>query len=415
MLFIALRQMSARKKQTILTLLGIILGATAYIVISGIMLGLREYLIDQLVNNDAHIRISSQVKIIGEKDLDQVLFHSKEIPFWSVPPSGRRDTEQIENQAGWQKKVSSDPEVEASSSQLQIKVIYRRGKIAEAGRLIGVKPEFQAKVARINENIIQGDFLEIKESGNKLVIGEGLRLLLGARISDTIYISTGKSEPIPFKIAASFQMGNKAIDETTAFANLGDVQSLNQTPNRISDIAVRLKDVSKATLKAREWAESGDVKVQSWEDVNATFISLFKMQDAIRYALVGTILLVAGFGIYNILNIVIGQKRREIAILRSIGYEANDILKIFLIQGLILGVAGGVLGMFLGNLICRRLEHVSFSNPLMQTKSGMMMVSFAPSIYFQAFLLAFIATLIASIFPARSASKLSPIEIIRGE
>ncbi|TGK06725.1 ABC transporter permease [Leptospira semungkisensis] len=415
MFFIALRQMSARKKQTLLTLLGIVLGATAYIVISGILLGLREYLIDQLVNNDAHIRISSQVKIIGEKDLDTILFRSKEIPFWSVPPSGRRDSEEIENQAGWQKKVSSDPEVEASSSQLQIKVIYRKGKIAEAGRIIGVKPDAQSKVARIKENIIQGDFSEIRESGNKLVIGEGLRLLLGARISDTVYISTGKSDPIPFKIVAAFQMGNKAVDDGSAYANLADVQNLNQTPNRISDIVVRLKELSRATPKAREWGREGDVKVQSWEDVNATFISLFKMQDAIRYALVGTILLVAGFGIYNILNIVIGQKRREIAILRSIGYEPVDILKIFLIQGLLLGVAGGVFGMLLGYLICRRLEHVSFSNPLMQTKSGMMMVSFEAPIYLQAFLLAFIATLIASIFPARSASKLSPIEIIRGE
>lgn len=415
MFFIALRQMFARKKQTVLTLLGIVLGATAYIVISGIMLGLREYLVDQLVNNDAHVRVSAQVKIIREKDLDSVLFGEREIPLWSVPPAGRRDSAQIENQAGWLKRIASDPDVEASSPQIQVKVIYRKGKIAEAGRIWGVKPELQARVARIRENMISGDFIEIKESGNKLVIGEGLRLLLGARMHDTVYISTGKSEPIPFKIVGVFQMGNKAVDDSSAYANLSDVQNLNQTPNRLSDIAVRLKNESIATPKARDWAMAGDVKVQSWEDVNATFISLFKMQDAIRYALVGTILLVAGFGIYNILNIVIGQKRREIAILRSIGFEAKDILQIFLIQGLILGVVGGVLGMLLGNLICRRLEHVSFSNPLMQTKSGMMMVSFEPSIYFQAFLLAFITTLIASIFPARSASRLSPIEIIRGE
>ncbi|EPG66340.1 ABC transporter permease [Leptospira wolffii] len=415
MFFIALRQMSARKKQTILTLFGIVLGAAAYIVISGILLGLREYLVDQLVNNDAHVKISAQVKIIGEKDMDFILFDRKEIPLWSVPPSGRRDSAQIENQAGWLKKVSKDEEVEASSPQLQVKVIYRKGKISEAGRILGVKPELQAKVARIRENMISGDFIEIKESGNKLIIGEGLRLLLGARVNDTVYVSTGKTEPIPFKVVGAFQMGNKAVDDSSAYANLSDVQNLNQTPNRISDIAVRLKDVSRATPKAREWAKEGDVKIQSWEDVNATFISLFKMQDAIRYALVGTILLVAGFGIYNILNIVISQKRREIAILRSIGFEAGDILKIFLIQGLILGVAGGVIGMIMGNLICRRLEHVSFSNPLMQTKSGMMTVSFEPGIYLQAFLLAFIATLIASIFPARSASRLSPIEIIRGE
>ena len=415
MIFIALRQMSARKKQTILTLIGIILGAAAYIIISGVMLGLREYLIDQLVNNDAHIRISSKVKIITPVEVNPILFSFKEVPNWIAPPSGRRDSAQIENQAGWLSKVSNDSNVEAISPQLQVKVFFKKGKIVESGRIVGIKPEQHSKVVRIKDNIIAGDFNELSQSGNKMVIGNGLRLLLGANVSDTIFLNTMFAEPMAFKIVGIFQMGNKAIDDSTAYINLSDAQSFNKTPSKLSDILVRLKNVNLATPIANDWAKDESVRVQSWEEVNASFISLFKLQDTIRYALVTTILLVASFGIYNILNIVISQKRIEIAILRSIGFEAKDILQIFLYQGIILGITGGILGMLIGAAVSSRLENVSFSNPLMQTKSGMMMISYDPKIYIQAFLLAFISTLIASIIPARGASKLSPIEIIRGE
>ncbi len=220
---------------------------------------------------------------------------------------------------------------------------------------------------------------------------------------------------MPFRLIGSFRTGNKAVDDTICYASLNDTQTLNRSPAKISSISIRLKDVALAREKSMEWQMNSSDKVESWEEVNASFLTIFKLQDTIRYAITLVVLVVSGFGIYNILNILINQKKKEIAILRSIGYEANDILVIFLIQGVILGVMGGISGMLVGNLICQKLTSIQFSNPYFSTKSGYMLISFHPMIYLQSFLLAFAVTLLASVLPARAAGKLQPIEIIRGD
>lgn len=415
MLHIALRQMSARKRQTILTLLGIVFGSAAYVIISGFMFGFREYLTDKLINNDSQIKISSQVRNIEEKDVNQALFSKGEIPLWLNPPMGRRDSSKMENPLYWLDFLKSNPNVEAFSPQFHTKAFFLRGKIMEAGKIIGVQPQSHQKVVRMQENMVLGDFRELQQSGNKIILGENLRESLGASIFDTIHIYTGGNKPIRFKLVGSFQMGNKAIDSTIGYVNLSDAQSLGNSPNQLTEISVRLKDVGLAESLAQKWKQNADVEIQSWKEINSTFISLFAVQTAMRYAMVTTILTVACFGIYNILNILITQKRKEIAILRSIGFEPSDILVIFLYQGLVLGVLGGIFGMILGYGVCIRLSKISFVNPLMQSKSGLMNISFDPIIYVYAFLLAFLATLFASIIPARAASKLAPIEVIRGE
>ncbi len=415
MLFIALRQMLSRRKQTFFTLMGIVLGAAAYVIISGVMLGLREYLVEELINNDAQIRISARVKVIEPSEITPVMFGPGEIPDWISEPSGRRDSSQMENQGYWIRRLSQDTDTESYSPQLQVKVFFIRGRITESGRIVGVIPSLHGRVIAVEEQMVTGAFADLEEGGKRIILGEGLRRLLGARIHDTVMIVPAGGQPVSFRITGSFQAGNRGIDDTTAYMSLSDAQALNRTPGRISDISVRLKNVDLAAAKAAEWSADESVRVQSWQEINASLISLFKMQDIIRYAVTGTILMVAGFGIYNILNIAITQKRKEIDILRSMGFEGGDIVNIFLLQGIILGSTGGILGLLLGALVCTRLEQVSFNNPLMETDSQLMTVSYDPSIYIIGFILAFAATVVASVIPARSAGRLSPIDVIRGE
>ncbi len=127
-----------------------------------------------------------------------------------------------------------------------------------------------------------------------------------------------------------------------------------------------------------------------------------------------SILVVAGFGIYNILTMAVNQKRREIAILRSMGFEPKDIIQLFLTQGLILGSTGSTVGLGLGYLFCRIMEQIPVSSQRLMG-GGKMLVSFDPLIYVKAFILGFLAAIVASLLPARSAGKLEPIEIIRSD
>jgi lipoprotein-releasing system permease protein len=204
------------------------------------------------------------------------------------------------------------------------------------------------------------------------------------------------------------------MDETRIFGALSDIQKLNETPSRISDIAIRLKDVKLAASLASTYNLMGQEKVQSWDQANEGIMSVFTTQDIIRNLMTISILVVAGFGIYNILSIAVTHKRKEIAILRSIGYEPKDISQLFLVQGMILGALGGIIGCVLGLCALKGMSLIEVS-----AERGLggnrMMISFNFMIFVRSMILAVVSASFASYFPARGAGKLEPIDIIRGD
>ncbi|MBM9501427.1 ABC transporter permease [Leptospira sp. 201903071] len=412
MLFIALRQMLVRGKQTLTTLSGIVLGTAAFIIISGVLLGFRGYLIDQLINADCHVRISPRQEIIQANSMDD-LFPGENV-FWLSPPSGKRGSTHLNQASLWYERLDRDPEVKAYSPQVSGRIFLYSGSNQEAGKIVGIIPSRQIQITPLAEYITEGS-VESLSAGNRLILGDGLAKLLGLGLNKTVWITAGLQQKTPFRISGIFRSGNKALDDSIAYGLLSEVQQLTGQSGMITDIAVRLKDVNRSIQKAEDWKSFGEDKILSWQEANSSFFAIFKLQDAIRYSMTAAILVVAGFGIYNILNVIINQKKREIAILRSIGFRPKEVLMIFLMQGVILGIAGGIIGLIVGFLICLRIESLPFTNPLFSSGANTMVVSFAPSIYFQAFLQSMVATLIASWIPARSAGKLSPIEIIRGE
>lgn len=413
MFFLALRHLSSRPRQTILIILGIVLGTTAYVVISGMMLGFQEFLREQLINNDAHIRIQSKKEIINPQNMEDAFFDS-ETALWLSPPSGRRDYSRILNPQGWFDRLESNPEITAFSPQLTAQVIFRRSNASIPGRLIGSDPAKQVHVTNIQEYMTQGEFASIGQSGNRIVVGEGLLKELGARVTETILISVGKEGVQPFKIVGSFRLGIQTIDDTTAFGSLRDVQRLQGFPNQISDIAIKVVQPDRARNLADQWASLSEERVTSWDQANQNILSVFKTQDIVRNSMTIAILVVAAFGIYNILSILVSQKKREIAILRSMGFESRDISGLFFMQGLMLGLVGGIGGLIIGYLACRYMATIQVGEGRLG-RTGYMLMSYNFTIYLKAFALAMLSSSFASWLPARSAGKLTPINIIRTE
>ena len=205
------------------------------------------------------------------------------------------------------------------------------------------------------------------------------------------------------------------MDNTQAFASLIDIQKLQGVANRISDIGVKLTDVNRAQGLAEFWREFTRDKVESWEEANSATLSVFTIQNITRNFMTISIVVVAAFGIYNILSILVTQKRKEIAILRALGFESHQILEVFLYQGLILGVIGGIIGVILGYGVCLYMSTLSVGSGRMMGSTGKMLVAFNLAIYVKAFLIAFFSSLVSSIIPAYGATKLTPIGIIRSE
>ncbi len=414
MVFLAIRHLLSRKRQTALTLLGIVLGTAAYIAISGMMLGFQTYIIDQLVNNDAHLRISAREEMLTEHGLDEAFFPDGTLIHWLKAPSGRKDNAYIISPRSWLERLAADEEVSAASPQLVVQGLATAGKISTGVSIVGSDPEKQKMVSSIESSMLQGKFADIGNSGNRLAVGEGLLKKLGATRHETITLSVGRGSPQAFRIVSVFRMGVKGIDDTRVYASLSDVQKLNQTPSRVSDIAIRLREVTLASATASFYNLIGPEKVQSWDQANEGIMSVFKTQDIVRNAMTISILVVAGFGIYNILSLAVTHKRRDIAILRSIGFEPKDISRLFLVQGLILGLCGGLLGILCGLAACSAMGQIEVSEDR-GLGGNHLMISYELMIYVKALGLALVSAAFASYFPARSAGKLEPIEIIRGE
>lgn len=411
MMFLSLRYLLAKKKQSILILLGITIGTAAYVAISGMMLGFQSFILEQLVNNEAHIRISAREDILTGKAMKS--FPMLDHVFWVIPPSGRKDSSRIEYPMGWFNQLERDVEVAAYSPQVVAQVIFTRAKVTRAGKIIGSQFERQMKVTNIEKYMKDGSFKDLGNSGSRLIIGSQLMEHLGTRKSETLLISTGNESPQPFKIVGVFETGIKPIDESTAFISLVDAQKLRGTPSEITDIAVKLLDPDKAQAKTEFWKLLTHDKVLPWQESSASILSVFKTQDIVRNSMTMSIIIVAGFGIYNILSILVNQKKRDIAILRSMGFTPKDIVKLFFNQGLMLGIIGGIIGLGLGNIICHIMAHIDVVPGRMSGPGNTMLISFAPIIYIKAFALALFSAVVSSIIPAREGGKLEPMEIIR--
>jgi lipoprotein-releasing system permease protein len=415
MFWLALRHLTSKRKQTLLTLMGVLLGSAAYVVISGIMLGFQSFLTDQLVNNDAHVKISARDEPVLKEIVHGELFDESQMIKWIIEPGGRRDTSFIEYPYGWFERLNQDVEVMAYSPQLVVQAISKLAQVAVGMRLIGCEPEKQVHVTTLSKNMTAGDFKDIGSAGNRLIMGEGLAQRLGAHVGSVVLLTAGRGNLQPFRVVGTFNVGIKAVDDSTAYGALADVQRLNQTPSRISTIAVRLNDVRNAAAVSEKWGLLSLEKVESWEQANEGMLSVFKTQDIVRNSMTFSILIVAGFGIYNILSMAVTHKMKEIAILRSMGFEPSDVVRLFFSQGLILGIIGGAVGLLIGYVACRYLESIPVSPQRSMGGSTGMLVSYSIYIYIKALVIAIGSSVVASWLPARAAGKLTPIDIIRSE
>ncbi|MBI3546630.1 MAG: ABC transporter permease [Gammaproteobacteria bacterium] len=414
MWFLALKQLLARKRQTLFVIGGVLLGTAAYVLISGIMLGFQGYLITKLIDNDGHIHIAAKEENITRYSLDEALFGGQVLVDWKKFPSGRRDHAKIEHPSGWFELLDNDPRVLAYSPQINVQTLAQRGVISISARVVGVDPTKQERVTNINSYIQNGRLSDIGKAGNRIILGKQLMLKLGANVNENITLSTGKGAALSFRVVNYFETGTRAVDQGVIYAALADAQKLNRTPSQITDISVKLADVTEAKNVANGYARFSTDYVQSWDEENQSVFSVFRMQTAIRYIMSLSILLVAAFGIYNILNVIVTQKRKEVGILRSMGFTGQDVSRLFLYQGIVFGVFGGVFGVIIGYGACRLAGTYQIGDPL-GTGISSLVVSYDIQIYLNALALAIGASVVAGWVPARGAGKLNPIDIIRSD
>jgi lipoprotein-releasing system permease protein len=301
------------------------------------------------------------------------------------------------------------------AQKITAQVFYNVGLTDLTGVVNGIDVEAESRLFCFTDYVTQGNPIDLKNVPNSIILGKGVADNMLARIGDVIQVTTPKGERMQLKVVGIYQSGIADYDKVQSFASIGTAQKLLGEPNSyITDLQVKLKDLSKAPEMAKEYEQLFDVDAIDIQTANAQFETGSFIRTLISYAVGITLLIVAGFGIYNILNMMIYEKMDSIAILKATGFSGRDVNTVFIVIALSIGIFGGFLGLVFGFGLSEVIDQVPFNTPSLPTITTYP-VEYNPAFYFIGTLFSLITTYFAGYFPARKASRVDPVIIIRGK
>ena len=232
---------------------------------------------------------------------------------------------------------------------------------------------------------------------------------------DIITVTTPKGNLASLKIVGISQIGIAEIDDVMSTTSLSTAQKfLGEPTNYITDIQLKLYDITQAPQLAKEFSAEFGIDAIDYQTANSQFETGSSVRSIISYSVGIVLLIVAGFGIYNILNMMIYEKMDSIAILKATGFSGNDVKWIFLSLSIIIGLAGGILGLFFGFVFSAIIDTIPFETASLPTIKTYP-INYNPLYYVIGITFALFTTIIAGLLPALKASKVDPVEIIRGK
>lgn len=408
-LFISQAFLKKRKKQTLISLMGVAIGVTAFIVMSSIMFGFQKYFIQQIIDIEAHISIKPKEESPGEKILKRV---EPEVLF-KVYGSKPKEKDRI---LGWRelmKSLERHPEVIGVAPHLESKGILKYGAKEKPVSLIGIDPPLEAKTSVIERFLEYKNLKDLERDKDAIIVGKVIARDLGiSEPGKRIVLALPNGETRMLKIVDFFNSGITNIDSSRVYLPLKTLQAFLGRPDEVNVLIVKIKDVNRAEKLSREWKREIKYEIESWQKAYLNFLKIFKIQNMITYMIVFAIITVSAFGIFNIIMMTVMEKRKEIAILMAMGYSSQDIISIFLFSGLLISFLGGCLGFVMGWGILEYLSSLELNlEGLLRSKGFILDRSI--KYYLAGFFLNFLFSLLASFYPAYRASKFNPVEIFR--
>lgn len=406
---IARVHLTSKIKQSIVAVLGVTFGISMYVFMNSFMTGVNDIQTDLAFTSLAHIRIyndgpadhTNLVKRVYGKNTVANIRNAKVIQY----------TEGIKNTGEILALVRKQPEVVGITPQVNINVFFRNASNKVNGTLSGVDVENENRLFNISSYMTSGSWNGLLYRHDGVILGADLARQLSLNISDNLNVLTSDGVSRNYKIIGVFQTNVKGVDKTKAYVNISSArQLLAKNQDYVTDLQVNVSDFEKTAPVVDRLAPVIPYKVESWQTSNQQLEAGSKLRNIIAQAVSMTILLVAGFGIYNIMNMTINEKIREIAILKAMGFSGKDITEIFLAQAIVIGVIGGVIGMLLGFVIADIVNSIPFKLGGLNN----LPMAYRVQDYLLAFIFGLVTTLVAGYLPARKASKIDPVDIIRG-
>lgn len=272
----------------------------------------------------------------------------------------------------------------------------------------------EERISNLGDYIVQGSAQALANSDNGVILGIGLAEKMSLGMGDRVQVSTPGGAVFPLRIVGIYQSGLADIDNTQSLTTVQNAQRImGEASNYITDIHIKLADVREAPAMARQLQAQYKVQARDIQDANAQFETGTTIRNLITYAVSITLLIVAGFGIYNILNMLIYEKMNDIAILKATGFSGLDVQNIFMSQALLIGLIGGLSGLLLGFGLSHLIDSLPFETEALPTIDTFP-VNHNPMYYLIGITFALLSTFIAGYLPSAKARKIDPVQIIRG-
>lgn len=410
LLGIALGHLLARKRQTLVSMMGVAMGVGFTIAMSSLMEGSQQDFISRIVDNMPHVTLKDEFRSNPAQPVD-IAF-----PKGAVELKGVKPKDEIRGiKAPWNKVASLEalPGLRvAPTLSAQIFLSFSGKDVAVS--LYGIDIERERQASRIEADIVTEGGLNLLEgTANGIIIGKGLATKLGVQLHDTLTATSAAGVVLKMKVVGLFHTGIISTDNNLGYALLKKAQILSNRPNVVNQMRIKMDDPMQAIEMAEQLERRWGYKAESWQETNEGLLGAFVIRNTVMYITVSAILIVASFGIFNVVSTVVFEKTRDIAILRSMGFEPADIRGIFLLEGFLVGLLGALLGWALGFSLCQILGMVRFNIKMMTEVQGFILHSTWIHYTMSGGVAALSATL-AAWLPARKASRLKPVDIIRG-
>lgn len=410
---IAFVHLMSRKKQTFIAALGVTFGISVFIAMIGMMNGINNLLEDLTLSATPHIHMYRDIQRREPSVMQRLLGNTPLIEVHHERP--KNEQKKLRNALTMLDYIRKDPDVYGASPLLTAQVFYQYGQHEIGGTIAGVDILEEHKLFGIGDKLIGGNLYDVLTTDNGIIIGSGLAETMQVNVGDKINVTTVTGTRVLLRIVGIVQMGIGAIDNSRSYSTLHTAQRLLQKDKSfITDINIKLRDLYKAKDKSHLYSNLFGYKAEDWETANASILVSFTLRNTITYSVSVALLIVAGFGIYNILNMTIYEKMRDIAILKATGFSGGDVKAIFMIQALSLGLGGAIAGLLVGLLMSYGISKIPFEAKGVINLTSLSM-SFSPLYYAIGLVFGLLTTAAAGYLPSRKAGKIDPVEIIRGK
>jgi lipoprotein-releasing system permease protein len=405
---IALRFLTAKKRAMLMSLSCIILGVGLFIVTQAATSGFQEFFIKTILGTNGAIMIQDQI----QNTMRSLTTGGYNSGYEIRMKEGVKYIEGIEYPDRLARAVKSFKNVSGVSAVLRGTVILRSSFREQTGQAYGINIEDHLKVSDLGSQIVQGSLNDFRAEQGSALVGRVIADKLQLEVGEPFEIEN-KGEIHHFRVAAIYQTGVNDIDSVRVYLKMDDARALFKKPTGASYLQVNLFDRDRAREDAAEMTNSLEHRADAWQDREKSWLGVFKAFGIATAITVSVFTLIAGLAMFNTLAMIVLEKTKEIAILRSMGYTREDISRIFLWQAAIVLAIGTIIGCAIGALITYAVSQYPLPITGIFT-SHKFLVQWSARHYVEAVLVSILTVMAASLIPSRRAAKLEPGDIIRG-